>query len=262
MQEVTPKKLPPLSVVIPCLNEESNVSATIHDTLQAFEHYGIDGNIVVVNDGSSDRTADVIAAWVERDDRVSLLNHEYPKGVGASFWDGVKVATGDFVMMMPGDNENDPIDSLCYYYLTQDVDIIVPFIMNIEVRSKFRRIVSSLYRLVINLSFGLNLNYTNGTVIYNRHLLNNIDLKTTGFLYHSELLIKLIRGGYFYAETPHLLAVRGSGKSNALTLYSLGNVMSGYLRLMWEIHFTRREGRVNIKLNTKSVTYRRYRGLP
>lgn len=258
---MTPQKLATLSVVMTCLNEEENVATAIQETLQAFDHYGIDGNIVVVNDGSSDRTVDVIDAWVDRDTRVSLVSHEHRKGIGASFWDGVKAATGDFVMWMPGDNENDPIDSLCYYYLTQDVDIIVPFIMNVEVRSKFRRIVSSLYRLVINLSFGLNLNYTNGTVIYNRHLLNNIDLETTGFLYQSELLIKLIRAGYFYAETPHLLSVRGGGKSTALTLYSLHNVMGGYLRLMWATHFTRREGRVDIKLHTKSVTYRRYQGL-
>lgn len=261
MEKLIPQKLPTLSVVMPCLNEEANIAAAIGETLRAFDHYDIDGTIVVVNDGSSDSTAEVASGWVERDSRVSLLSHAKPQGVGASFWDGVKAAKGDFVMLMPGDNENDPLDALCYYYLTQDVDIIVPFIMNVEVRSQARRIISSLYRLVINISFGMNLNYTNGTVIYNRHLLNGIDLKTTGFLYQTELLIKLIRVGYFYAETPHLLASRGSGRSKALTLRSLLNVISGYLRLMWEVHFTRREGRVDIQLHPASVSCRRYREL-
>lgn len=261
MEKLIPQKLPTLSVVMPCLNEEANVAAAIDETLRAFDHYDIDGTIVVVNDGSSDGTAEVISGWVERDSRVSLLSHAQPQGVGASFWDGIRVAKGDFVMLMPGDNENDPLDALCYYYLTQDVDIIVPFIMNVEVRSKARRVISSLYRLVINISFGMNLNYTNGTVIYNRHLLDGIDLKTTGFLYQSELLIKLIRVGYFYAETPHLLAARGSGKSKALTLRSLLNVMGGYLRLVWEVHFTRREGHVDNQLHPASVSHRRYREL-
>lgn len=262
MEKLITQNLPTLSVVMPCLNEEANVAAAIDETLRAFDHYHIDGTILVVNDGSSDGTAEVISGWVKRDSRVILISHDKPQGVGASFWDGVKVAKGDFVMLMPGDNENDPLDALCYYDLTRSVDIIVPFIMNVEMRSLARRFISSAYRLIINVSFGMNLNYTNGTVIYNRHLLDGIELKTTGFLYQSELLIKLIRTGYFYAETPHLLAVRGSGKSKALSLRSLANVMGGYLRLVWDIHFTRREGRADIQLHPASVSYRRYQELP
>ena len=76
------------------------------------------------------------------------------------------------MVFVPGDNENDARDFLRYFHLVNDVDIIIPFVMNIEVRSKFRRIVSSIYRLIINITFGMNLNYTNGNVIYNRKIYN------------------------------------------------------------------------------------------
>jgi hypothetical protein len=171
---------------------------------------------------------------------------------------GVQNAKNDFVTMIPGDNENDPEDVLKYYYLTKDIDIIVPFIMNIEIRSKTRRIISSLYRFIINISFGMNLNYTNGTVIYNRHILLDVNLGTTGFLYQAELLIKLIRMGYFYAETPHLLSTRGSGKTKALTFSSLFNVIGSYLKLVWAIHISRKEGHAWEPLNKKSISYQRY----
>ncbi len=252
-----PDRLATLSVVMPCLNEQNNVAAAIQRTLAAFKRHGIDGEIVVINDGSTDDTAGVVRALAGRHPNVRLLEHARPMGIGFSFWDGVQNARNDFVTMFPGDDENDPDDALLYYYLTRDVDIIVPFIHNVEVRSIWRRVISSLYRFIINMSFGMNLNYTNGTVIYNRSILDGVTLKSSGFLYQAELLIKLIRAGYLYAETPHFLERRGTGKTKALTLKSFLQVTRGYLRLIWEIHVLRRTGFSDVPIDLRSATYRR-----
>ena len=82
-------------------------------------------------------------------------------------------------------------------------------------------------------------------------------MNTTGFLYQSEILIKLIRAGYFYAETPHVLSIRGSGKSKALTIKSLGNVIKGYLSMIWMIHFSRTAGRLDQQLPPDSISAKR-----
>jgi len=255
------QQFPSLSVIMPSLNEANNIAAAIQETLNTVDKMGIEAEILVINDGSSDATPEIVKQLQAKEQRIKLLNHSKPQGVGASFWDGVQNAKNDFVTMVPGDNENDPEDVLKYYYLTKDIDIIVPFIMNVEIRSKMRRIISSLYRLIINISFGTNLNYTNGTVIYNRQILLDINLTTTGFFYQAELLIKLIRKGYFYAETPHLLSIRGSGQTKALTMSSLTNVIKGYLKLVWAIHISREEGYreyTGEQLNKKSISYQRY----
>lgn len=251
------RALPTLSVIMPCLNEEENVASAIQRALDAFGRHGIDGEIIVINDGSGDGTAGVVRNLSERHSNIRLIEHTQPKGIGVSFWDGVRNARNDFVTMFPGDDENDPDDALLHYYLTRDVDIIVPFIHNVEVRSIIRRVISSLYRFIINMSFGMNLNYTNGTVIYNRAILNGVQLKSSGFLYQAELLIKLIRAGYLYAETPHFLERRGSGKTKALTIKSFLQVTRGYLRLIWEIHVLRRTGFSDVPINPRSATYRR-----
>jgi glycosyltransferase involved in cell wall biosynthesis len=254
-----PSRLPTLSVVMPCLNEQDNVATAIQRTLTAFVRYDIEGEIVVINDASTDGTAGVVRALAGRHPNVRLIEHARPMGIGASFWDGVCNARNDFVTMFPGDDENDPDDALLCYYLTRDVDIIVPFIHNAEVRSIWRRLISSLYRFIINISFGMNLNYTNGTVVYNRAILDGVTLKSSGFLYQAELLIKLIRAGYLYAETPHFLLRRGSGKTKALTLKSFLQVTRGYLRLIWEIHVLRRTGFADVPLDPRSAAYRRRR---
>lgn len=249
--------LPTLTVVMPSLNEEANITAAIESTLRSFDHYGIAGELIVVNDGSRDRTPELVKAYMGRDSRIRLIEHDTPRGIGASFWDGVRAARHQFVTMFPGDNENDPVDALTYFHLTRDVDIIVPFIHNVEVRSLPRRVVSSIYRFIVNMSFGMNLNYTNGTVIYNTAVIRQIAPRATGFFYQAEILIRLIRAGYLYAETPHFLSQRVSGRTKALTLHSFMKVAREYLSLVWYVHVSRRYGETGNVIVPESATYSR-----
>ncbi len=251
------KRVPTLSVVMPCLNEEENIEAAMKSTLAAFDRYGIEGRLIVVNDGSTDKTRDIVCQLMTRDSRLTLLEHDKPWGVGASFWDGVKQSKDEYVTIFPGDNENSPEETLAYFGLTEDVDIIIPFIHNSEIRARWRRIISSCYRFIINVSFGTSLNYMNGTVIYSTAVLKEIQHYSTGFFYQAETLIRLIRAGYLYAEVPHFLQRRGFGQTKALSLRSLWNVTRGYFRLIWDIHVLRKIGGANLKINETSTTYRR-----
>ena len=246
-----------LSVVMPCLNEESNAADAVRATLGAFDSAGISGEIIVVDDGSSDRTRAIAEELVLRDRRVRLIHHETPKGIGSSFWDGVLASSMSCVTLIPGDNENEPREAMTYLPLCRHVDIVVPFVCNAEVRSKMRRIISSVYRFIVNFSFGTNLNYTNGTVIYNTDVLKEITLYSKGFFYQTELLIRLIRSGYLYAEVPYFLKERRMGITKALSLKSLRVVMAGYFKLMWDVHIIRKFGQMNQRLNPVSATYRR-----
>jgi glycosyltransferase involved in cell wall biosynthesis len=246
-----------LTIVMPCLNEEENITAAIRGTLAALDKYGIDGELIVINDGSTDRTLQIVTALMKTDGRIRLFSHERPRGVGATFWHGVKEASNDYVMWIAGNNDNDPEDCLSYFYMAKDTDIIVPFIHNIEVRSLLRRLLSSLYRFIINISFGMNLNYMNGPVIYNTTVLREVELKSAGFFFQAEILIKLIRKGYFYAETPHLLSRDSGGKKKTPTLKSFIDGAKAYLQLMWDVHVVRKVGMTDAPLNPKSATYRR-----
>ena len=249
---------------MPALNEEENIQAAIESTFKAFERRGLDGEIIAVNDGSVDQTGKIIEDLMKiYPNKLKVVRHESAMGIGRSFFDGVKVATKDVVVMFPGDNENNPDDALNFISIMSEVDIIVPFIQNIEVRNKSRRLLSSTYRFIINMSFGINLNYTNGTVFYRRAILSEVELISSGFFYQAELLIKLIRNGYLFAEVPNFLFTRGSGKSKATTLKSLIRVMKSYLKLFYNVHISSREGRslAGKELHKQSVSYRKYQAL-
>ena len=246
-----------LSVIMPALNEEENIEDSIAQTLKAMDKYGIDGEIIIVNDGSKDRTSEIVENNIKRDKRLKLINHDRPGGIGWSFFDGVKNSVNDIVIMIPGDNENIPEVTLTFFGLLDKVDIVIPFIHNMEVRHRGRRIISSIYRFIINLSFGTNLNYTNGTVLYRRCILDDIKLRSFGFFYQTELLIKLIRKGYLFSEVPNFLSSRNNGQSKATSLPSLMKLTGNYLKLFFEIHFKRIESVKDYrKLNPRSVSYK------
>jgi len=137
------------------------------------------------------------------------------------------------------------------------VDILVPFIRNVEVRSLYRRLISSCFRFIVNVSFGMNLNYTNGTVIYRKCVMSQIKPISKGFFYQAEILIQLIRAGYLYAETPHFLEVRSGGVTKAVTLKSFKNVLLSFLALFFKVHIQRSLGNTDIKIHPKSITFLR-----
>lgn len=224
---------------MPALNEEKNISSAIEDTIKALDRYHIKGEVVVINDGSSDTTPAKIKEKMQQyPDRVRMLEHDRPMGIGASFWDGVDGAHGEVVCMMPGDNENDPEEIIRYLNLMNRVDMVVPFIFNRGVRSAFRRFISFMYRFILNTTFQTSLNYTNGTVLYRRIILKDVGSRESGFFYQTAILIRLIKKGYLFAEVPNRLSIRESGESKALSIKSLFAVMKGYLKLFTDIYFS------------------------
>ena len=227
-----------ISIVTPALNEEQNIGPTIRNVLGAFDDLGIEGEIVVINDGSTDGTLAKVEEEMKRDPRVRVITHEKPGGIGGAFWAGVGQARGQMVCMIPGDNENDPWEILRYHKLLEHVDILIPFVFNKEARSLFRNGLSYVYRVIINTTFLVNFNYTNGTVMYRKKILDELDFHSSGFFFQTDILVRTVKRGYLFAEVPYRLDVRPQGLSKAITFPSLMRVIRGYLRLVRDIHFT------------------------
>lgn len=251
-----------LSVIMPALNEELNIAQAIHDTFEAIDFFKINAEVIVVNDGSVDRTQSIIEEKITQYPiRLKVIRHVSPQGIGASFWDGVKHSAGDIVVLMPGDNEVLPKEILRYYSLLEHVDIVVPFVFNREIRSFLRKIVSSFFVSIINATFNVNFTYTNGTVIYRKSALKEISYRCSGFFYQTDILVRLAKRGFLFAQVPYKLGIRAGGGSTALTLRSLRKVIRGYLRLVRDIYFNKNESMQNVQFPEDSLTAKRRKEL-
>ena len=226
-----------LSVVMPALNEEKNLARALTDTLEALDEYGIAGEVIVVNDGSTDATGRIAEEWGKRDPRVRMIVHDCPWGIGGSFWDGVDAARGAAIVMLPGDNENDPREILQYHGILHYVDIVIPFVYNKSVRSLYRNALSFAYRFIVNTTFLVNFNYTNGTNLYRTSILRELEERSTGFFFQTDMLVRLVKKDYLFAEVPYRLRVRKGGVSRAASFPSFLQVVRGYIRLTRDIYW-------------------------
>jgi len=86
--------------------------------------------------------------------------------------------------------------------------------------------------MIINLTFGVNFNYTNGTVLYRREILADFPNRSNGFFFQTENVVRAVWSGYLFAEVPYRLAVRKGGESKAISLRSLSQVVQNYLSLV------------------------------
>ena len=229
-----------LTVAMPALDEEKNILLAIGTVLSTFNEAGISGEIVVVNDGSTDKTESLVRDFMQTDKRVRLLSHEKTRGIGASFWDGVDHARGKAVVLLPGDNENSPVEIFRYFKLLEHVDIVIPFVFNKEERSLFRNALSFVYRFIINSTFLVNFNYTNGTILYRTSILKELEFRSMGFFFQTDILVRTVKKGYLFAEVPYRLGRRKKGISKAVTFPSFWNVVKGYLKLVRDFHLMKR----------------------
>lgn len=250
-------KNPDLTIIVPCLNEEKNILNTLNSLSLALIKFNISGEIIVIDDGSTDNTYQVLENNKYKFENIRIIKNNINKGIGKSFSSSVKISNGNYIVMIPGDNENNPFEVFRYFELRNHVDIIIPFIVNRNSRSLNRRLISSIFRFINNLFFGLTLNYMNGTVIYNAEMIKSVEISSSGFFYQTEILIKLIRQGYLYAEIPQIIEKRNHGSSKALTIKSLISVLISFIILLYNIHILRSCGMATAYFSKKTASANR-----
>ncbi|MFH1876323.1 MAG: glycosyltransferase family 2 protein [Candidatus Omnitrophota bacterium] len=224
-----------LTVVSPALNEEENVSAALEGMVAALNDAGIDWEIILVDDGSIDKTGALAEDCALREPRIKVIHHERPMGIGYSFRDGACAAAKDAVTYLPGDGENDPAEVIKYVGLLAHVDVVVPFVINKEVRSRTRQFLSKLYLAITNTSFGTNFNYTNGNVIYKRSILGALAVRSNSFFFQTEYLLRSTAAGFTFAEVPIRIRARLQGRSKALSFKSFRTLVVEFTRLFLEL---------------------------
>ncbi len=97
-----------LSVVVPCHNEESVLDALVAEVFRTIEPAGVDIELVLVNDGSRDRTLEMMHEHHDRDPRVRFVSFSRNFGKEAAMFAGLSYARGDAVVIMDADLQHPP----------------------------------------------------------------------------------------------------------------------------------------------------------
>ncbi len=104
-----------LTVIAPCLNEEENVDILVKRTLAVFDSMGVAGQLVLIDDGSTDWTWEKICRSYRADDRIRGIQHPRNLGMEAAWQSGLNAARGKLVCLIDADLQNRPEDIRLLY---------------------------------------------------------------------------------------------------------------------------------------------------
>ena len=229
-----------ITVIIPAYNEAGNLPATLAEIVPLIAKHFPDHEIFIFNDHSSDDTGKIADEAARKNPRIKVIHNPANMGLGYNYKTGVRMATKDYVIMVPGDNEitSESYEAM-FRALDEGKDIVIPHTVNTEIRPLGRRFFSRAYTILLNSLFGLNVKYYNGTVIHKRPLIQSVRIETDGFGYQAEALVKLIKSGHTYADVGMVLKERAYGESKAFDLRNVYRVVKSILDLWIQIYIRR-----------------------
>jgi glycosyltransferase involved in cell wall biosynthesis len=190
-----------LSVVLPAYNEEANIERVVRQVVAYLDPLGIDYEILPVNDGSRDRTGEILARLRQELPRVRPQEHPQNRGYGAALRTGFDAATKRYVFYMDGDGQFDIKDLDKLLPLASEDVIVTGF--RIERRDPFMRRLNArlfggwLVRVMLNVYVkDLNCAFK----LIPKKVLGAISLESTGALINAELYGRAIRAGFGIRE--------------------------------------------------------------
>jgi len=221
-----------LSVVIPARNEEGSIAATVQALTAALGREDIPYEILIVDDASTDGTADEVGRLAEGDADVRYLRSPYRNGFGFAVRAGLEAFTGDAVAIVMADGSDDPDDLVAYHRLLSagyDCAFGSRFMPGAKVTDypRFKLAVNRVVNLGIRLLFGHGYNdTTNAFKAYRREVITNVQpLLSQHFNLTVEIPLKAVVRGFSYAVVP----IRWHGRKQGTSKLRLEEMGSRYL---------------------------------
>jgi glycosyltransferase involved in cell wall biosynthesis len=194
---------PEISVVIPCLNEEEAVGAVIDQAWEGIDASGRPGEVIVVDNASTDRSAEVAAA------HGAIVVREERPGYGSAYLAGLAVARGDFIVMGDAD-ETYPMRDLAPFVerLAAGDDLVMGSRFEGTIHGEAmpwlnRHVGNPILTGLLNVLFGVKISDAHcGMRAVRRDALDRLDLHSTGMEFASEMVFKAFRRRLRVSEIP------------------------------------------------------------
>jgi len=226
-----------LSIHLPTLNEEQLVARTVEEilkvgraTLDAFE-------ILAVNDGSTDRTGNILDLLAEKNPEIVVIHYSESRGVGWSYRECIERCRFDYMVSIPSDYRYTTNGLKSLFEGVSRADLVISYRPNQFQKRPFgRALLNRTYTLMMGLTFGHFLRDWSSATIFPTDAVREVGIMSNGYLYQAELVVTLLRRGKTYVEVPIELTpceFSGSRAFRFKTLRDLG-------KTIWRLHVSQR----------------------
>jgi glycosyltransferase involved in cell wall biosynthesis len=211
-----------ISVILPAHNEAGNIEVLLQKVDQAFKALGVDGEAILIDDGSTDGTADVISQ--ARYPFVNLVKHPENQGLTMALKSGFKAATGDVFVFLPTDLQSDPAEDIpkLVAAIDQGADMVVGWRQG---RKEFKRWGSKVYNFMSKWLFGVKVHDQNWIKAMRAEVVRDMHFRSD---WHRFLVAIAESRGYKVVEVKTNWYERTYGKSH----YGLGRISNALFDMM------------------------------
>src|SRR4051795_1418841 len=196
-------KPPGVSVFFPAYNDSGTIASMVIRAVKAASDLTPDYEVIVVDDGSTDATAEIADELARTYPRVRVVHHPANRGYGGALQTGFRAATKEWIFYTDGDAQYDPAElALLWAQMSDDADMVNGY--KISRSDPLHRIViGRLYHHFVSLLFGLKLRDVDCDFrLLRRAIFERIDLEKTSGVICLEMMKKIEDGGFRIVEVP------------------------------------------------------------
>lgn len=227
-----------VSCTIMAYNEEATIEAAVRDVYDALAAFGDrEFEILLVDDGSTDRTAEIAAELEPQYEELRVIRHGRNLGPGSAILTGIRNATMDVICFHPADQQLNFHEVAGHIPLLDDHDIVICHRSGRPGYTQARQLTSQVYIWLAHNAFGLGeWEDFNFVYLYRRELFDHMPIESDGVFMCTEIFVRAIDNGARVASAACECLPRTAGVSNvynksviAKTIYEMG-------RFWWRRH--------------------------
>lgn len=202
-----------ISVVIPAYNEAENIEGVVRRIFDVLNRLFHRYELIVVNDGSSDGTGQILQRLVQDYHNLRIINFEENRGYGAALREGFKKAELKYIFYTDADGQFEVDEIAKILPLMERCEVVAGYRLK-RADTLMRRITSMIYNRFVSLFLRIKFRDINCSFkLFQREIIDNIDLGSKGFSIDAELLWKASLAGYKICECGVSHYKRGKGRS-------------------------------------------------
>lgn len=218
MREMNFDILNGLSAFFPAYNEESNIEKMCASLKAVLPKVAGDFEIIIVNDGSSDRTGEISDRLAQEDKCIRVVHHERNLGYGAAIRSGIQACRKEAVFLTDGDNQFEVSQISLFTPFLSPYDAVIGYRLNRQ-DNWIRKANGWAWNRLVRLMFGLKVRDIDCAFkLFHRKVFDNIQLKSSGAMISTEMLVKIMEKGYRLHEIGVLHSPRLAGKQTGANL--------------------------------------------
>jgi len=202
-----------LSVIMPAHNEEEAIAHTVHEVIDTLTTWMQDFEVIVVDDGSRDRTGVILDTIAEVHTCLRVIHHPVNRGYGAALVSGFEAVTKDLAFFMDSDGQFDIHDLERFFPLIGEFDAVLGYRVHRQ-DTWMRKVNAWGWKILVGMVFGVYVRDVDCAFkLYRADFFREHTLETRGAMINAEILYKFTRAGYTYTQLGVRHLPRRGGKA-------------------------------------------------